>query len=358
MKQKTIDTINKSHRYLRGNPILWKIPIGLILAMGALIFYQLIWVFPPEMTEQEEAEQNSNQAAKTKSQIVQSIAKVLEAPTKDFKPSFIVESKTGWQILNRFEVFDYPKQRRIIWVQNKNSFFAPLFATKFDSSKIDPSKISFSKARNKRFGLQLFSLPEENTPEAMHLIEDLLEEGYLGYLQRSQNKRKAEGKKKESYTYQIRVGFFDSEEDAVDAGEKIALLFPDHPIISKKLWVVLPTIDEISSQLADFRIQRSKPMAISFSPVNSLDKALQQIIAVSPFVSFSYLTMQTVTKGKHQYRLKVGFFENTTAADISLKDMQEEHPKLLKVAQVSATNDLITAPEIINDQSTIARAPK
>ncbi|MDX2470088.1 MAG: hypothetical protein QNL04_05875 [SAR324 cluster bacterium] len=376
MKQKTIDTVNNSHRFLRENSILWKIPLGIIFLTGALIFHQLIWVFPPEVDEKDQSSQNLSNGKDANTKIMQSIAKELETPTKDFKPSFIVESKTGWQILNRFEVLDFPKQRRIIWIQNKNSFFAPLFATKpqkwspfvkekrvltynqFDSSKIDPSKISFSKARNKRFGLQLFSLPEKNTPEAMQLVEDLLEKGFLGYLQRSQNKNSVEGQKNQSYFYQIRVGFFDSEEDAVEAGEAIALLFPDHPLISKRLWVVLPSFGEISAELADFRIQRNKPVAISFSPVSTLDLALKQMITASPFTSFSYVTMQTLSNGKFQYRLKVGFFENRAAADSSLKDILDKNPRLFKGAQISRAKDFITAPKIINDQSTIARAPK
>ena len=374
MKRKTINSINRYHNLLRQNPIYWQIPIAIILFTGAMIFYQLLWVFPEE-DEKGKGQDDANLAQSAEfDQALKGVALTVTSPDKNFKPSFAVETKKGWKILNRFEVFESPKKWRVIWVQKDMSFFAPLFSAKpqtwkpivkegrvlsikqFNSSSIDPSKISFSKARNKRFGLQLFSLPANRAPEALKLIEELLEKGHLAYLHRSENKRKMEGQKTESYYYQIRIGFFSSNEEAVEVGEKIGAEFPDHPLIAKKLWVVLPSFAEISAEVADFRVQRNKPYAISFAKVTSFATAKKQLIAVSPFANFSYISSQKGNKGNFQYRLKAGFYENSEAANSALKDMQSEAPRLFRGAKVQRSKDFIEDAELILDQSRILRA--
>ncbi len=376
MKDKFVDRLDDLKEFyhtLRYNPRYWLFPLLAAGLFFILLFREIFWVSsyvppspPTPKTLQGEAQDNASAA---KIEIPEYTAEVA-SPQTGFEASFALEQKEGFQLLNRHETFSNPGEWRLILVQRGQLVLPTVYATQFNSwgplveedKKIKlqfyekagslNSKVSFDLERKNQFGLQLFSLPSKDFASAVKLAQKLTHQGKLTYLYRSQQPINTPGTARADFYYRLRVGFFESELDALEAGAAIRELFPEEPFISKSLWAVKPEYKEANGDLVDFRLLRNYPWMLTLPRVNSLDKALEQLQVLSRQNKVS-LVMQRLNRGKLQYRIKVGFFETQKQAQKVLQQALNRAPQAFKNTQTTRPKLKVIASKPALDTSII-----
>ena len=256
------------------------------------------------------------------------------APT-DLPPAMLREGEKGFVLPHRFQAFEQPTQGRVLLLMNRHLVLHPLFAPEPQSWRLSlvggnevflkqfeplataEAQISFDRQRGQSFGLQLARVGNAQWVEALALARRLQAKGYLAYLHRSQQREQLPGETAARFLYRLRVGFYDSEETALDAAAKIQQEFAAEPLLQKRLLVTHPDFDEYGNALLDLRPQPYKPWMLVLGPGN-LEPAEEQLRALMDAAPFAYLVAKRDTAGKTSYQVKAGFFETQEEAESAL----------------------------------------
>ena len=206
----------------------------------------------------------------------------------------------------------------------------------------------------KKYALQLMSLELKNLTRAIEIVKLLINDGYYAYLYRTKNRIKTKTGKKQFF-YRIRTGFYLSDKEALEIGAEILEKYKEKNLFPKDYWPVLPSYNELSGELIDFGIQRSRPWVIQLNEKEDLNKAKEEFQKASVFVDFSYIALNDVDPKKIKYRTRLGFFENKAKAKTKLIQIQKEFPEQFPHAQIIEIKNL---KEIAPGQSTGKRSKK
>ncbi len=132
----------------------------------------------------------------------------------------------------------------------------------------------------------------------MSIVKFLITDGYHAYLYRTRDRIKPPSSKKAQYFYRIRIGFYETEQEALDVGEEIVYRYEDKHIFPMDYWAVLPSYGELNGELIDFGIQRNKPWIIQLGVKNSREEAIEDLKIIASIVDFSYISQKQDAVGK------------------------------------------------------------
>ena len=159
----------------------------------------------------------------------------------------------------------------------------------------------------KKYALQLLSAPEKNLKRAVDIVKMLLADGCFAYLYRFEH----EGR---SY-YRVRVGFYETKEEAEAAGKAIHEFYADKKVFPKEYVVFLPSFREMRGERLDFGVQKSHPFVIDFPQRQSREQAMEDLKNVAPAIEFAYIAeKQDEAAGTKVYRARAGYFRTEETA--------------------------------------------
>ena len=262
-----------------------------------------------------------------------------EKPTDtEMEQSYIVEEGDNlWKIAEKQEVLNDPWKWKTILIQNRDKINYTIVSEETGRWKVvvDPGKrliikpqerekagISFNKSRKKKYALQLMSLNLDQLELAIDIVKFLIKDGYYAYLYRTREKIRNQSTGTLQYFYRIRVGFFETETEARNIGAEILDRYMEKRIFSDDYWAVLPSYQELSGELIDFGIQRTKPWIIQMSHRSNRADAIDDLKALTSLVEFSYISQKKNQEGGYQYRVRVGFYETGKEAEVALAKIQ------------------------------------
>ncbi len=261
-----------------------------------------------------------------------------QEPAYEGERSFIMEEGDSlWKIAQRKEILGDPRKWRTILIQNREKINYTIFSEEtgqwkvmvdagkrlvFKPMETSKTKTSFDRTRKKRYAVQLMSLNTDQLEKAVDIVKFLITDGYHAYLYRTRDKIKPPSAEKAQYFYRIRVGFFETEQEALDVGEEIAYRYERKHIFPMDYWAVLPSYSELNGELIDFGIQRNKPFIIQLGVRNSRQEAIEDLKMISTLVDFSYISQKQNADDEFLYRLRVGFFETEQDAQKTLSKIQ------------------------------------
>ncbi len=254
--------------------------------------------------------------------------------------SFIMEEGDSlWKIAQRKEILGDPRKWKTILIQNREKINYTIFSEETGQWKVmvdagkrlvfkpkETSKTgsSFDRTRKKRYAVQLMSLNTNQLEKAVDIVKFLITDGYHAYLYRTRDKIKPPSADEAQYFYRIRVGFYETEQEALDVGEDIAYRYERKHIFPMDYWAVLPSYSELNGELIDFGIQRNKPWIIQLGVRNSRVEAIDDLKTISTLVDFSYISQKQNADNEFLYRLRVGFFETEQEAEKILGKIQSQ----------------------------------
>lgn len=252
--------------------------------------------------------------------------------------SFIVEEGDSlWKIARRKDVLGDPRKWKTILIQNQEKINYTIFSEETGQWKVmvdagkrlvfkpkegDRSNTSFDRTRKKRYAVQLMSLNVDQLEKAVDIVKMLITDGYHAYLYRTRDKIKPPSSSKAQYFYRIRIGFFETEQEALDIGEEVVYRYEGLHIFPMDYWAVLPSYSELNGELIDFGIQRNKPWIIQLGVRYSREEAINDLKAITSIVDFSYISQKQNPEGGFMYRIRVGFFETEQEARKTLSKIQ------------------------------------
>lgn len=346
--------------------IMWAIPIVILVFLIVLLIRELTGtdegafdsaevseevVLQPTETQEEvlvEMEPIEEETPKTAQDIFgestqetevqpQVVAEQPEIPTEQEKSFIVEEGDSLWKIAQRKDVLGDPRKWQTILIQNREKINYTIFSEEtgqwkvmvdagkrlvFKPKETEKSKTSFDRSRKKRFAVQLMSLNTDQLELAVDIVKMLITDGYHAYLYRTRDKIKPPSASKAQYFYRIRVGFFETNQEAIVVGEEIAGRYAEKRIFPPDYWAVLPSYRELNGELIDFGIQRNKPFIIQLGERNSRQEAIEDLKAISTIVDFSYISQKQNDEGNFVYRIRVGFFETEKEANAILSRIQ------------------------------------
>ncbi len=254
--------------------------------------------------------------------------------------SFIMEEGDSlWKIAQKKEVLGDPRKWRTILIQNREKINYTVFSEETGKWKVmvdagrrlvfkpvdtAKSKTSFDRTRKKRYAVQLMSLNLNQLEKAVNIVKFLIKDGYHAYLYRTREKIKTPNSSRAQYFYRIRVGFYETEREALDVGEEIIYQYEDKEIFPQDYWAVLPSYSELNGELIDFGIQRNKPWIIQLAVQNTREKAINDLKKITSLVDFAYISQKQKENQKFLYRIRVGFFETQREAQKVLTRIQNQ----------------------------------
>ncbi len=263
------------------------------------------------------------------------------AETAEFdeqEKSFIVEEGDSlWKIAQRKEILGDPRKWNTILIQNREKINYTIFSEEtgqwkvmvdagkrlvFKPKETSKSNVSFDRSRKKRYAVQLMSLNVDQLEKAVDIVKFLITDGYHAYLYRTRDKIKPPSSSVAQYFYRIRVGFYETEQEALDVGEEIIYRYEGKHIFPMDYWAVLPSYSELNGELIDFGIQRNKPWIIQLGVRDSRLEAIEDLKLITSIVDFSYISQKQTEEGGYQYRIRVGFFETQDEAQKILYKIQ------------------------------------
>jgi cell division septation protein DedD len=266
---------------------------------------------------------------------------VAEKPADpEFENSYIVEEGDNlWKIAKKQDVLDDPWKWKTILVQNRDKINYTIVSA--DTGKwtvmVDPGKrlvikpkeeeisdTSFNKSRKKRYALQLMSLNLDQLKTAIDIVKFLINDGYYAYLYRTREKIRSQSTGTLQYFYRIRVGFFENESEARKVGAEILEKHIDKRLFSNDYWAVLPSYRELSGELIDFGIQRTKPWIIQVSERKNRADAIDDLGKLTSLVEFAYISQKKVQEGGFRYRIRAGFYETREEAQTALNSITSQ----------------------------------
>jgi len=356
---------------LRKEKRLWQIPILALIVFSILLLFMLLWSSGPDHETSSMGNQPiQNQEITAQPIDLPKIEETVTSPTKGFIASFALENKDAFQVVNRHQTYEEPKTWRLYMVQRGQLIIPALFANlpdRWSPLVMEEKKlsihlakkgstmagmVSFDRERKMKFALQLNSLPATDVVAALPFLRTLAEEGYYAYLYRTEQTLKKRGFKKTQFFYQLRIGFFAGESDAMTVADEVKERFNDAKLITDQQWPVYPKYQEISGDLLDFRILRNQPWMIHLPPTANESDVFAQLKSASIHAPASYV-LQRLFRGRLQYRIRIGFFETKDIAKKMLQKLHDSNPGKFKGAQISKSRLSILAPETVLDTSTI-----
>ena len=273
--------------------------------------------------------------------------------------SFIMEEGDSlWKIAQRRDVLDDPRKWKTILIQNREKINYTIFSEEtgqwkvmvdagkrlvFKPKETAKTKMSFDRSRKKRYAVQLMSLNVDQLEKAVDIVKFLITDGYHAYLYRTRDKIKPPSSSVAQYFYRIRVGFYETEQEALDVGEEIVYRYEGKRIFPQDFWAVLPSYSELNGELIDFGIQRNKPFIIQLAVRDSREEAINDLKTITPIVDFSYISQKQNEQDQYQYRIRVGFFETQEEAQKTLSKIQAGtrdrfyHSRILEIRHVMET---------------------
>jgi len=254
-----------------------------------------------------------------------------EEESEEAEKSYIVEEGDSlWKIAKKKNVLDDPWKWKTILIQNREKINYTIFSEEtgqwkvivdagkrlsWKSSEKTKAKTSFDRTRKKRYAVQLLSMNLDQLERGVNIVKFLIKDGYHAYLYRTRDKIKIRNSKKSQYFYRIRVGFFETEREAISVGEDIVDEYEEKKIFSPDFWAVLPSYSELNGELIDFGIQRNKPWIIQLTEVTSRSEAINDLKTLVSMVDYSYISQKRNPEGGFLYRIRVGFYETRANAN-------------------------------------------
>ncbi len=263
--------------------------------------------------------------------------------------SYIVDSGDSlWKIAKRKDVFGDAYKWKTILIQNREKINYTIFSEETGEWRVDVdagkrlivkpktasrSKTSFDRTRKKRYAVQLMSLDIDQLDRAVNIVKFLIKDGYHAYLYRTREKIKIPNSAKSQYFYRIRVGFFETEGEALNVGQEI-VENDERGVFPQDYWAVLPSYSELNGELIDFGIQRNKPWIIQLAEQGSRTEAINDLKSITSVAEFSYISQSQSPEGEFLYRTRVGFFENQKEAEKVLAKIQRNANKQFPSAEI------------------------
>jgi len=273
-----------------------------------------------------------------------------EPQDEEAEKSYIVEEgDILWKIAKKEEFAGDPWQWKTIRIQNKGKINYTIFSEEtgqwkvmvdagkrlvYRPSETSKGKTSFDRTRKKRYALQLISLNTDQLDKGVDVVKFLIRDGYHAYLYRTQEKIKRPNLKTAQYFYRIRVGFFETEREALAVGEEILNRYESKRIFPQDYWAVLPSYSELNGELIDFGIQRNKPWIIQLTDNTSRKEAIENLKPLASLVDYAYISQKKAEDGTYKYRVRVGFYETLEEARQTLAKIQQDIPDSFYNAQI------------------------
>ena len=284
------------------------------------------------------AAQSTSEGEKDASGKDMTVAEIIKSLEDEEEKSYIVEEGDSlWKIASKKAVLGNPWKWKTILIQNKEKINYTIFSEETGEWKVmvdagkrlivksedtEKVKTSFDRTKKKRYAVQLMSLNTDQLEKAVDVVKMLIKEGYHAYLYRTREKIKSRSLSKPQHFYRIRVGFYETESEALAVGEDIVYKFEEKKIFPPDYWAVLPSYSELNGELIDFGIQRDKPWIIQLAVQNSRSQAIEDLKELSEAVDYSYISQKRTQEGSLIYRTRVGFFETRDDAEKKLASIQ------------------------------------
>lgn len=265
-----------------------------------------------------------------------------EEEDEEAEKSYIVEEGDNlWKIAKKKEFAGDPWKWKTILIQNKSKINYTIFSEEtgqwkvmvdagkrlvFKPQESAKTKTSFDRTRKKRYAVQLLSLNTDQLDRGVDIVKFLIKDGYHAYLYRTREKIKRPNLKQAQYFYRIRIGFFETEREALSVGEDILEQYGDQNIFPEDYWAVLPSYSELNGELIDFGIQRNKPWIIQLTDDTSRKEAINDLKSLAELVDYSYISQKRNEDGSYHYRTRVGFYENREDAGKALAKINQKVP--------------------------------
>lgn len=174
-----------------------------------------------------------------------------------------------------------------------------------------------ARTQKTKYAVQLLSLEEVYLPLALGMVERLIGDGYYAYLYRTEDKTLSQD------WYRIRVGFFNSSDEAETIGKEIVQRYQSIGLLSGDLWPVTASAKETSGEIIHLRTQRDHPWMIQMPAYSSSVAALRDIASLLPLADFAYLSEK-----QGSYRFRMGLFGTQEEAQAKLKEWSGTAVKL------------------------------
>ncbi|NQU64756.1 MAG: SPOR domain-containing protein [SAR324 cluster bacterium] len=256
--------------------------------------------------------------------------------------SYIVEEGDNlWKIAKKKDVLGDPWKWKTILIQNKSKINYTIFSEETGQWKVmvdagkrlivksvetSKSNTSFDRTRKKRYAVQLMSLNTDQLDKGVDIVKFLIKDGFHAYLYRTREKIKRPNLRVAQFFYRIRVGFFETEREALASGEDIVEQYKGKNIFSSDYWAVLPSYSELNGELIDFGIQRNKPWIIQLTDNTNRKDAINSLKPLASLVDYSYISQKREKEGGFLYRTRVGFYETKGEANRALANIQRKVP--------------------------------
>ncbi len=264
--------------------------------------------------------------------------------------SYIVEEGDNlWKIAKKKDVLGDPWKWKTILIQNKSKINYTIFSEETGQWKVmvdagkrlivkpvetSSLKTSFDRTRKKRYAVQLMSLNTDQLDRGVDIVKFLIRDGYHAYLYRTREKIKRPNLKVAQFFYRIRVGFFETEREALSTGEEIVEQYENKNVFPPNYWAVLPSYSELNGELIDFGIQRNKPWIIQLAENTSRNEAIDNLKSLVSFVDYSYISQKRDEDGSFRYRTRVGFYETKADANTALASIRQQNPDRFYNSQI------------------------
>jgi hypothetical protein len=175
-------------------------------------------------------------------------------------------------------------------------------------SEVDAMQDILSRRNRGKYAVQMLSLPEEQFEVALERVRLLMQDGHYAYLHRTEKPYKGK------LWFRVRVGFFKNTDEARAAGQEIYEAYRKRQLFPANFWPVLPSPGEQSRELLDLRQATNKPWVVQPPEYESFEAAAKDLARFSSETELSYLSMRLDSDGKPVYRIRVGFFEQSSEA--------------------------------------------
>lgn len=273
-----------------------------------------------------------------------------EKDDPEMEDSYIVEEGDNlWKIAKKKNVLDDAWKWKTILIQNRDKINYTIVSEDTGQWKVmvdagkrlvvksqenEKTTTSFKKRRKKRYALQLLSMNVSQLEQAVDIVKFLIKDGYYAYLYRTREKIRSQSTGNLQYFYRIRVGFYETSNEAKNIGAAIVERYADKRLFSHDYWTVLPSYSELNGELIDFGIQRNKPFIIQLSTRDNRTDAINDLSQLTSFVDFSYISQKKVKAGGYLYRIRAGFYETREDAQKTFNNIQSQTQGLFPEARI------------------------
>ena len=173
-----------------------------------------------------------------------------------------------------------------------------------------------SRQHKGKYAMQMLSVEQKYFARALKVVQDLVHDGYYAYLHRTREKFE------DKHWFRVRVGFFESVEEAQAMGQEIYFRYRDVIVLPNNYWAVLPSPRELNDELVDFQAQQNKPWLLELPLYDSRENAIKDLPDLTNIADFAYLAYK-LEAGKIQYRMRIGFFETQDEANQLLQQLRQ-----------------------------------